>query len=216
MSLYFRKSISTAAAAFALAVSGQAENLLSNGSFEAESSTSYAFAQNWKMNDPDNHGDAWGNAGRENWRAKDGAFIMAIRGLWVNMGDNGGVWQEAEGRPGQTYRLSAWFWADSTWSPHAQEMKIEFWNRDHSEMLGSTAQKIEGVGEDWKEISLTAIAPEGTEWVRAVFLASGVSGEGSLQIDDASLELVSASPATTESGEATQSSGTYEFLNFGD
>lgn len=216
MTLPLRKSILTAVVAVAFAASAQAANLLSNGSFEAESSASYAFAQNWKMNDPDDHGDAWGNAGRENWRAKDGSFIMAIRGLWVDMGDNGGVWQEVEGQPGRTYRLSAWFWADSMWNPQTQEMKLEFWNWDRSQMLGSSVQKIEGVGEDWKEISLTATAPEGTEWVRAVFLASGVSSAGSLQIDDASLEVVSSAPANTDSGGATESSGDYEFLNFGE
>lgn len=190
MSFYFRKSILVATVAIGFAVSGQAANLLSNGSFEAESSFAYGFAQNWKMNDPDDHGDAWGSAGRENWRAKDGEFIMAIRGLWVDQGDNGGVWQEVEGRPSQTYRLTAWFWADSAWNPQMQEMKLEFWNWDRSEMLSSAVKKIDEVGEDWKDISLTATAPEGTEWVRVVFSVSGASSEGSLQIDDVSLELL--------------------------
>ncbi|MBW7908348.1 MAG: hypothetical protein H3C50_05425 [Kiritimatiellae bacterium] len=186
----FRKSIIPLALGLTLAGSALADNLLYNGSFESESSFSYGAAQNWKMNDPDDHGDAWGSAARENWRAKDGTFIMAIRGLWADTGDFGGVWQEAEGRGNQTYRLTAWFWADSTWAPQQQEMKIEFWNWDRTELLGSAVQNIENVGEDWTQRELVAVSPDGTEWVRVVFNVSGASHEGSLQIDDANLSLV--------------------------
>lgn len=168
----------------------RAENLLYNASFEAESAFSYGFAQNWKMNDPDDHGDAWGNAARENWRAKSGEFLLAIRGTWAGSGEYGGVWQEAEGRGNQTYKLSAWFWADSAWRANVQEMKIEFWNWDRTQMLGSAAQQIEDLGEDWRQRELTAISPEGTEWVRCVFNVSGAGEAGALQIDDAALELV--------------------------
>ncbi len=186
----FHKYVLLATATVALAASAHANNLLYNGSFENESSFSYGAAQNWKMNDPDDHGDAWGSAARENWRARTGEFIMAVRGLWADTGDFGGVWQEAEGRGNQTYRLSAWFWADAAWAPHTQEMKIEFWNWDRTELLGSAAQPIENIAEDWVERELVAVSPDGTEWVRVVFNVSGASSEGSLQIDDANLELV--------------------------
>lgn len=185
-----RKSVLTTAAALALAAPGWADNLLYNAGFEAESSFSSGSAQNWKMNDPDDHGDAWGSSSRENWRAKDGAFMMAIRGTWAGAGDYGGVWQEAEGRGNQTYRLSAWFWADPSWKPQSQEMKIEFWNWDRTALLGSAVQNIEDIGEEWKQRELVAVSPDGTEWVRVVFNVSGTGEAGALQIDDAVLELV--------------------------
>lgn len=167
-----------------------ARNLIYNGSFEAESAFSYGFAQNWKMNDPDDHGDAWGSAARENWRAKDGQFLMALRGTWADAGDFGGVWQEAEARGNQTYRLTAWFYADVGWNAAIQEMKLEFWNWDRTEMLGSAVHKIENIGEEWVQRELIAVSPEGTEWVRAVFNVSGAGETGALQIDDVVLEAV--------------------------
>ncbi|MCS6770597.1 MAG: hypothetical protein NZ740_01055 [Kiritimatiellae bacterium] len=175
------------ASLFAAAAS---QNLLSNSSFEAESAFSYGFAQNWKMNDPDDHGDAWGSASRENWRAKDGQYIIAIRGTWANAGSNGGVWQEAQGRGNQSYRLKAWFYADVGWAAETQEMKLEFWNWDRTQMLGSAALKLENIGESWTERELIAVSPEGTEWVRAVFNVSGAGPTGALQIDDVSLEAL--------------------------
>lgn len=190
MNTRFRKTALIAASVMALSIRAWADNLIYNGSFEAESSFSYGAAQNWKMNDPDDHGDAWGSAARENWRAKEGTFLMAVRGGWADTGDYGGVWQEAEGRANQTYRLSAWFWADASWHPQLQEMKIEFWNWDRTELLGSAVHKIEDVGEEWKQMDLTAISPEGTEWVRIVFNVAGASNEGSLQVDDVALALV--------------------------
>jgi hypothetical protein len=167
-----------------------ARNLLFNGSFEAESAFSYGCAQNWKMNDPDDHGDAWGNAARENWRARTGEFIMALRGTWAGPDDYGGVWQEAEGRSQQAYRLTAWFWQDAGWTAAVQEMKIEFWNWDRTEMLGAAVLKLENLGEEWSMREVNAVSPEGTEWVRAVFNVSGVGSTGALQIDDVVLEAV--------------------------
>ena len=190
MTAIFRKSLVRFAAALALLGTAHADNLLYNASFEAESAFSYGFAQNWKMNDPDDHGGAWGSAARENWRAKDGEFLMALRGTWAGAGDYGGVWQEAEGRGNQTYRLTAWFWADSAWTAQTQEMKIEFWNWDRTQMLGSAVHHIEEVGEEWKQKELVAVSPDGTEWVRVVFNVSGAGEAGSLQVDDVRLELV--------------------------
>lgn len=168
----------------------ESRNLLANPSFEAESTFSYGFAQNWKMNDPDDHGDAWGSASRENWRARDGQFIMAIRGTWAEAGSFGGVWQEVEGRANQSYRLRAWLYADVGWTAEIQEMKLEFWNWDRTQMLGSAVLDLEHIGEEWTLRELTAVSPEGTEWVRAVFNVSGAGPTGALQIDDVVLEAL--------------------------
>jgi len=162
-------------------------NLLYNTSFEIESAFSYGFALNWKMNDPDDHGDAWGSAARENWRAHDGQFLMALRGTWAGAGDNGGCWQEAEGHGGTSYRLTAWLWADGGFTATTQEIKIEFWNWDRSKMLGSAVTAFQDVGEMWVQKDVSAVAPEGTEWVRCVIHMSGAGAAGALQVDDVEL-----------------------------
>lgn len=162
-------------------------NLLYNASFEIESAFAAGAAINWRMNDPDDHGDTWGSASRESWRAHEGTFTLAIRGTWANAGDHGGAWQEVEARADTSYTLTAWFWADRTWSAQTQEMKIEFWNWDRSQMLGAATNSFNGIGEAWSQQDVSAVAPEGTEWARVVFHVAGVSAEGALQIDDVSL-----------------------------
>lgn len=181
-----RKLLLAAAVTGALGTAATA-NLLYNTSFEIESAFSYGFALNWKMNDPDDHGDAWGSAARESWRAREGQFLMALRGGWANTGDNGGVWQEAEGHAGHTYRLTAWFWADPEWTCQHQEIKIEFWNWDRTSLLGSASNPLGDIKSEWVQREVSAVAPEGTEWVRAVILMSGAGPAGSLQVDDVEL-----------------------------
>ena len=162
-------------------------NLLYNGGFELESAFSYGSALNWKMNDPDDHGDAYGSAARENWRAHGGQFLGSIRGTWAGVGDMGGWWQEAEGHAGTTYQASAWFYADAEWTAATKELKIEFWNWDRAQLLGSAVRSLDELRAEWTRHEVSAAAPEGTEWVRVVIHASGASEAGSLQIDDVEL-----------------------------
>lgn len=181
------KTLVAAGALALVAAAGARANLLYNTSFEVESAFSYGYALNWKMNDPDDHGDAWGSASRENWRSHDGQFLMAIRGSWAGAGNYGGVWQEAEGHAGTTYKLGAWVYADGAWTAQTQEMKIEFWNWDRSQMLGAATNVLQDAGEMWTRKEVTAVAPEGTEWVRIVFNVAGAGEAGALQIDDVEL-----------------------------
>lgn len=165
-------------------------NLLQNMSFETESSLGFGRAMNWTMNDPDDHGDSWGSASRENWRAREGSFLGTIRGTWANAGDYGGWWQEAEVEGGNTYRFSAWFYADEGWGAALQEIKIEFWSWDRSQMLGSASNRLEGLGPDWKQLAVEGLAPEGSGWARVVINVSGAGPNGALQFDNVALELV--------------------------
>jgi hypothetical protein len=162
--------------------------LLKNASFETAGSDGDQAAQNWKMNDPDEHGDAWGSASRENWRANDGTWIGVVRGTWANAGDYGGFWQEAEAMAGTTYRVSAQVWTDPDWTAQSQELKLEFWNADRNEMLAAVTNAIVGSGEMWTEVSVDGIAPEGAAWARAVISVSGAGPSGALQIDQFDLD----------------------------
>lgn len=162
-------------------------NLLYNTGFELESAFSYGFALNWKLNDPDDHGDAYGSASRENWRAHEGQFLGAIRGTWAGQGNYGGWWQEAEGHGGTTYRASAWFYADAGWHAQTQDLKLEFWNWDRTQLLGSAVNSLYELREEWTRHEVSAVAPDGTQWVRVVIHASDTGEAGALQIDDVEL-----------------------------
>lgn len=173
----------TLLAASALA---EPENLLKNPGFET-SGTQEESAQHWRMHDPDDHGDAWGTAIRAGWRAREGRHIGVIRGGWAGVGEYGGFWQEVEAAAGATYRASAWFWADGAWRADTQELKIEFWNTDRTEITGSETVALHDIGEIWVQKEIEALAPEGTGWVRIVINASGTGNEGALQIDEAAV-----------------------------
>jgi len=184
------KKVAIAIAAFAMSgLAIASANMLQNAGFETESTLGANAAQNWKMNDPDEHGDVWGNATRENWRAHEGEYEATIRGTWANEGDFGGLWQEAAATAGTMYRVSAQFWADVNWTATTQELKIEFWNADRSQMLGANTNAIVGVGESWTEVSVDGTAPEGAAWVRAVINVAGAGEAGALQVDDVVLDV---------------------------
>lgn len=161
--------------------------MLKNPSFE-EAGTLRDAALYWKMNDPDDHGDAWGNAIRIDWRAHEGRYVGVVRGAWAGMGDYGGFWQEAEAKPGSTYKANGWFWADGGWKAETQELKLEFWNSDRTEMLGSQTIALHDVGEIWVQKEVEAVAPEHSGWVRVVVNVSGAGDNGALQMDELSLE----------------------------
>ena len=183
------KQLGLAAVAFVFSGAVMASaGLLKNSSFETAGSGGEQTAQNWKMNDPDEHGDAWGSASRENWRANDGTWIGVIRGTWADAGDFGGFWQEAEATAGTSYRVTVQVWADPDWTAQTQEVKLEFWNAEHSEMLAATTNAIVGAGEMWTEVTVDAFAPEGTAWARAVVNVSGAGQAGALQIDQLDLD----------------------------
>jgi hypothetical protein len=171
------------------------ENLLRNGSFENESTNAvFTEALHWKYADPDPHGDYWGSASRENWRAVDGDFIGSVRGLWADRGNCGGVWQEVKAEPGTTYRFSGWFFCDPEWMARTQEIIIEFWDATHANLIAAERRAIGGCDTDWTELSVEAATPENAAWVRVVINVAQAGAAGSLQFDN--LALVKTPPHT--------------------
>lgn len=172
------------------AMSARAEgsmNLLKNPGFEDAGSLDQ-HALHWRMNEPDDHGDAWGTSFRAEWRAHEGRFAGAVRGTWASLGDYGGFWQEVPGAAGEAYKATAWFWADAGWIAETQELKIEFWDAERTTMLGSESVPLHDVGEIWVQKEVEGRAPENTAWVRVV-IHVGVAGQsGSLLVDEVSLE----------------------------
>jgi len=161
-------------------------NLLNNPGFEV-AGTQAENAQHWKMHDPDDHGDAWGTAIRVDWRAREGRFVGVVRGAWAGLGEYGGFWQEVGVTPGVTYRATAWFWADGSWRAETQEMKLEFWNSERTEIIASETIALHDIGEIWVQKEISAVAPEGSAWTRVVINVAGAGEAGALQIDEVSL-----------------------------
>ena len=185
-------------------------NLLNNPSFE-EAGSSNAVAAYWATNDPDIHGAWWGSLLRANWDSHDGVWVQALRGTWAAAGDSGGCWQELPALPGETYRFSAWFWADDgnpygPWNSSSRGMKIEFYAGETGggTLLSAATNELAVVDQTWRSYSVEAVAPSNATWVRAVVLATGVSYDGSLRFDDLTLELLevldppATAPATDE------------------
>jgi len=164
-------------------------NLLRNPGFEEEGERNDA-ARHWRLDDPDDHGDAWGNAIRCDWRAHEGQFAGAIRGAWSGMGEYGGFWQETTIEPGSMYRASAWFWADAAWTCGNQEIKLEFWDSDRINLLGSTPLLLGAIGENWERREVSGLAPEGAVWARIIISVDQAGEAGSLQVDSASIEAI--------------------------
>lgn len=185
-------------------------NLLRNPSFE-DAGAETGLAAYWAAGDPDSHGLAWGSAIRINWDSHDGAWLQALRGTWAAAGDSGGCWQELPALPGETYRFSAWFWADDgnpygPWASASRGMTIEFLDgaAGGSNVLVAVTDELEVVDQTWRSYSVEAVAPANATWVRVSVQAAGVSPDGSLRIDDLTLELLTeldapvALPATDE------------------
>lgn len=173
----------------AMFVANTATNLLFNPGFETAGSSSNS-ASYWQAGQPNVHGEMWGTGRRVNWRARGGSWAGALRGRWANEGALGGFWQEVAAVPGRAYKLSGWFWADSTWQPAHQRMKLEFLSGDAtgSNYLLVVTNDLLNIGQAWTNLSIQATAPVNATWVRAVILSDDVSLEGALQFDDFRLE----------------------------
>lgn len=158
-------------------------NMLRNASFEEPAPSTSRAALHWSMHEPDTHGDRYGSASREDWRSRDGMNIMTVRGTWAHAGEYGGVWQEAEAEAGEIYRASAWFWADPDWDPRVQEMKLEFFSANHSELLKTKSEPLGEISTEWTRREITATAPEESAWIRVVISVEDAGDTGALQFD---------------------------------
>jgi len=163
-------------------------NLLRNPGFEDQGSNDEE-ARYWEWGNPDPHGGKWGSAARrgtaEHWRAHSGSWEGTIQGTWAGA-DNGGWWQEVPGTPGESYRASAWFWADNNWTAGVQQLKIEFYD-ENINFLADAGTDFYDVAETWVYKSVSGTAPGNAAWVRIVVYAGGVGPNGALQFDDLTL-----------------------------
>lgn len=185
-------SFYSAMASILLIGSGMADaNLLRNPSFEEAAPSSPRKALHWSAGEPDAHGNTWGSASREDWRSYDGLYILTVRGTWADAGDRGGIWQEVEATPGETYRAAAWFWADPDWNPRLQEMKLEFYDAEHSRLLDFQSVTLGPVPPEWSRREVRAQAPADAAWVRFVINVEGANDHGALQFDHLYLNTVS-------------------------
>lgn len=161
-------------------------NLLNNSGFETAGSSA-SRAQYWEAGNPDDHGQMTGNVARVNWRSHSGSWIGTIRGTWTNAGTAGTFWQEVPAKSNSTYAFSAWFWADNSWNPGEQGMKLEFFDAS-TNLVQVLSSNFYDVAENWIQKSVQGVAPTNAAWARVVIYASAVSPDGALQFDDLALD----------------------------
>jgi len=167
-----------------------ADNLLSNASFEVQGSASLK-ALYWEWYNPDWHASTWGNAFRENIRhypTNEGSWCASIEG-----DTSSGWWRQAPAQAGATYRASAWFWADNTWTANQQGLILEFYSgpgeSDPKVLQKAVTSFFYDVEEAWTNKYVETVAPT-SDWVRFVAFAHGGASVGALQLDQARLERV--------------------------
>ncbi|MFH0952950.1 MAG: hypothetical protein V1873_01330, partial [Verrucomicrobiota bacterium] len=174
--------------------SGGVTNLLGNADLETLGWDEY-HAYHWQWDNPDQHGDIWGNAlHATNWEARSGTRAATIPGRWgVHTNLNGGWWQEVTNQwPSQTV-WDAWCyaWNDTVkpWTSAYRALQIEFYDGPRTTQLGSNVYAFAAPGESWTLLSVAATSPANAAWVRFTFLANGVAtGDvGCLYFDDAGL-----------------------------
>ena len=66
----------------AASASAAPENLLLNPSFEYEIAADFHGCSVWKMGSPNEHGDVYGSARRENWRGLGGITASSSPSTW--------------------------------------------------------------------------------------------------------------------------------------
>jgi len=189
-------------------------NLLNNGGFERQGQILNR-GLFWYPQDPDRHGDMWGSGLRINWRCHSGQWQGVLRGTWAGAGNSGGFWQEVPATPGRTYRFSAWFWADTTWSAGAHGIKLEFLSGTErgTNYLLAVTNYLGTIGEKWTNKSIQATAPTNATWVRVVVFANSIGANGALQFDDLRLEPLNTLTLTVRSEHSTPAPavGTYHY-----
>ncbi|HBA84494.1 MAG TPA: hypothetical protein DCZ95_10410 [Verrucomicrobia bacterium] len=174
-----------------------AGTLLYNSSFELLGSASNR-AYAWEPGTSDGHGMCWGPATREPWRARSGAYALALNN-W-SLGTNAGVWQQVTNNStaGTTWNGSAWFWSDNgvdaglglyVFTAAVCQVKIEFFDGAFN-LIDSAVQPFMPPGETWTQITLSKTSPVETAWVRFVAEVQGTGSSGSdpaggaLELDD--------------------------------
>ncbi len=167
-------------------------NLLRNSSFEIGGWDGY-HAWGWQWDNPDQHGDTWGNGLWTNRHHYSGEYSGTIPGRWgVHTNVDGGWWQEVTNAYGfgSIWDASIWVWSDgggTAWTSLYNALKIEFYEDDRVTQVGAATNVFTTPGEIWTLISVTGTAPVGTVWSRFVINAVGVGADGALQFDDAVL-----------------------------
>ena len=168
-------------------------NILLNGGFETQASAAY-LARFWAQNEPNLHGYRSGaGVDRSDYGgAHSGSWKGTILGGWAGYGGNGTFWQETPVEPGLPCAASAWILAELvTWTSAVQELRLDFYDFNKTNLLASFSTNLAGVGTSWTWYSVTGAAPAQAAWARLVFNVAGAGNDGSLQIDDASVAAVS-------------------------
>lgn len=160
----------------------EATNLLRNAGFEDEGSSEYD-ALYWEYNNPDSHGDNWGNSFRAGWRKHSGSWMGAIGAFPIKFG---GWWQEVTFGPDYELDFSGYFYTDPGWTAAVKEVKVEFFNNSYA-FLGSSVTPLTDLTNNYTIRQFSVSPPASSTWARLVINASDTSDQGTLEFDTLTL-----------------------------
>ncbi|MBU1693911.1 MAG: hypothetical protein KKC51_08090, partial [Verrucomicrobia bacterium] len=186
----FRFTINTSTREYtAFLLNNIGTNLLHNGGFEIEGSDQYS-ARFWQQNVPNLHGGEIGAVDRSDYGGGHGGSTWKgqVLGTWAGQGDSGSFWQEAPVEEGLPCAASAWFQTESTtWTAGVQELRLEFYDFDKTNLLASFSTNLSDVSTTWVQHSITGAAPAQAAWARLILNVAQAGSNGTFRMDDADI-----------------------------
>lgn len=174
----------------ALTGAANADNLLSNPSFETQGSSADT-AAGW------NRWGDWINRETRWTPTHSGACLIGYHHWQITDNRNSGIWQDVPGvKAGQSFRFSAFVSADPTnasETPAKQiELRLEATHNGEQVTINSTFVDMADLQKDpqWHELSVTGTTPEDNLRVLIVLTPANEAPHrgGAVKIDDASLD----------------------------
>ncbi len=170
---------------------------LLNGSFENAQQDTATNTEYWAQDVPPGwtFGGYWGEADVRGWRAYDGTNEATLHN-WGGGAADSGWWQTVTNTiasEGSIWIASAWAvsdngnWGGGVYTANNIDIKIEFYQNDHSTLAGAVTNSYSPPGETWTYMSVTGTAPANSYYARFVMAAVGQGSSGAFQFDDASL-----------------------------
>lgn len=144
------------------------------------------------------YGGNWGEVDVRNWRSHSGSNEATIHN-WGGGAPDGGWWQtvtDTVASAGTIWKARAWAvsdnggWGGGVYTCVSIDIKIEFYQSDHSTLVGAVTNSYSPPGETWTYMAVTGTAPANSYYARFVLAAVGQGSSGTLQFDDTSLTLI--------------------------
>lgn len=124
-------------------------------------------------------------SGVNEWRSHGGGkYNAALMGMWYSRGTFGAIEQDGiPVRGGETHLLTAWLWADISWYPQRQSVRIGYFNAEHH-AVDTQEYALPRIMPHWQRVAWTSTAPLDAVTACIRFQTEDVDFHGALTVDD--------------------------------